>query len=80
MRKWKTLVGRSIQSTGSRSNTNDRGFSMFRHIRRWIETYKKSLFDSYEPPKPTVYQLGDKKFVKVKRLRTTSKTKGLHNE
>ena len=53
---------------------------MFRHIRRWIETYKKSLFDSYEPPKPTVYQLGDKKFVKVKRLRTTSKTKGLHNE
>ena len=53
---------------------------MFRHIRRWIETYKKSLFDSYEPPKPTVYKLGDKKFVKVKRLRTTSKTKSLHNK
>ena len=53
---------------------------MFRYIRRWIETYKKSLFDSYEPPKPTVYKLGDKKFVKVKRLRTTSKTKGVHNK
>ena len=53
---------------------------MFRHIRRWFETYKKSLFDSYEPPKPTVYKLGDKKFVKIKRLRTTSKTKGVHNK
>jgi len=41
---------------------------MFRHIRRWIETYKKSLFDSYEPPKPTVYKLGDKRYIKVKRL------------
>ena len=48
---------------------------MFRHIRRWFETYKKSLFDSYEPPKPVVYKLGEKKFVKVKRLRTTSKAK-----
>ena len=49
---------------------------MFRHIRRWFETYKKSLFDSYEQPKPVVYKLGEKKFVKVKRLRTISKAKG----
>ena len=41
---------------------------MFRHIRKWIETYKKLLFDSYEPPKPTVYKLGDKRYIKVKRL------------
>jgi len=49
---------------------------MFRHIRRWFETYKKLLFDSYEPPKPVVYKIGDKKYVRVKRLRTTSKDKG----
>jgi hypothetical protein len=49
---------------------------MFRHIRRWFETYKKSLFDSYESPKPVVYKLGKNKYVKVKRLRTTSKSKG----
>ena len=49
---------------------------MFRHIRRLFEAYKKSLFDSYEPPKPTVYKIGEKKYVKVKRIRTTSKAKG----
>jgi len=49
---------------------------MFRHIRRWFDTYKKSLFDSYEPPKPAVYKIGDKKYVRVKRLRTTSKDNG----
>jgi len=43
---------------------------MFRHIRRWFETYKQSLFDSYEPPKPTVYKLGNKRYIKVKRLNT----------
>mgnify|MGYP001204020889 CR=1 len=41
---------------------------MFKHIRRLFETYKKSLFDSYEPPRPTVYKIGDKRYVKVKRL------------
>ena len=49
---------------------------MFARLRGWFETYKKSLFESYEPPKPTVYKLGKKKFVKVKRLRTTLKSKG----
>ena len=49
---------------------------MFARFRRWFRAYKKSLFESYEPPKPTVYRIGKKKFVKVKRLRTTSKTKG----
>ena len=50
---------------------------MFRHIRRWVEAYKKSLFDSYEP-KPTVYKLGKKRYVKVKRfnVRPKSKSKG----
>ena len=76
MKKWKTLVRRSIQSSGSGNNDSDRGFSMFRYIRRWFDTYKKSLFDSYEPPKPAVYKIGNKKYVRVKRLRTTSKDKG----
>ena len=49
---------------------------MFAKFRRWFETYKKSLFESYEPPRPTVYKLGKNKYVKVKRLRTTSKSKG----
>jgi hypothetical protein len=49
---------------------------MFRHIRRWIERYKQFTFDSYDPPKPTVYKLGSKKYIKVKRLRTDSKAKG----
>ncbi len=49
---------------------------MFRHIRRWIENYTKRLVDAYEPPKPTVYKLGNKKYIKVKRIRTTSKSKG----
>ena len=49
---------------------------MFKHIRRWIETYKKFLLESYEPPKPTVYKIGKKKFIKVKRLRTDSKSRG----
>ena len=48
---------------------------MFKRLRRLWELWKKSLFDSYEP-RPTVYKIGKKKFVKVKRLRTTSKSKG----
>ena len=46
---------------------------MFARLRGWFETYKKSLFESYEPPRPTVYKLGKKKFVKVKRLRPNQK-------
>ncbi len=49
---------------------------MFARLRRWFEAWKKNLFDAYEQPKPTIYKIGKKKFVKVKRLRTTSKAKG----
>ena len=45
---------------------------MFTRIRRLLEAYKKYLFESYEQPKPTVYKLGTKKYIKVKRIRTTS--------
>ena len=55
---------------------NDGGFSMFARLRGWFEAYKKKLFESYEPPKPTVYKLGNKKYVKVKRLRVDPKSKG----
>ena len=40
---------------------------MFRFIRRLWRAYKKSLYDSYTP-KPTVYKIGSKKYIKVKRL------------
>lgn len=49
---------------------------MFRYVRRLLARYKKFLFESYEPPKPTVYKIGNKKYVKVKRLNTKSKSKG----
>ena len=48
---------------------------MFKRLRRLWKLWKKSLFDSYEP-KPTVYRIGKKKFIKVKRIRTASKSKG----
>jgi hypothetical protein len=53
---------------------------MFKHIRRWLDAYKKFLLESYELPKPTVYKMGTKRYIKVKKLRTTSKTKGVHNK
>jgi hypothetical protein len=46
---------------------------MFRHIRRWFEMYKRSWIDRPEP-RPTVYKLGTKKFIKVKRLHTKHKS------
>ena len=49
---------------------------MFARLRGWFEAYKKTLFESYEPPKPTIYKLGKKKYVKVKRIRTGSNSKG----
>ena len=49
---------------------------MFARIRGWFEAYKKFIFESYEPPKPTIYKIGEKKFVKVKRIRTEPKSKG----
>jgi len=48
---------------------------MFRHIRRWFEVYKKSLVDSYEP-KPSIYTLGKKKFIKKKVLNRPKGQKG----
>ena len=48
---------------------------MFKPIRRFWEAWKKSLFDSYEQ-KPTVYKVGNKRYVRTKRLRTKSKSKG----
>ena len=49
---------------------------MFTRLRGWFDAWKKNLFEAYDPPKPTVYKLGNKKYVKMKRLRTTSKAKG----
>ena len=48
---------------------------MFGQLRRLWEAWKKSLYDSYEQ-KPTVYKIGKKRYVKVKRLSTNSKSKG----
>ena len=48
---------------------------MFKQLRRLWEAWKKSLFDSYEP-KPTVYRIGNKKYIKVNRLTVKSKDKG----
>jgi len=49
---------------------------MFKHIRRLFERYKQFLFESYEPKKPTVYKIGNKRYIKVKRLNQSSKSKG----
>jgi hypothetical protein len=49
---------------------------MFKHIRRWIETYKKFLLESHGPPKPTVYKIGNKRYIKVKKLKTGPKRNG----
>lgn len=45
---------------------------MFKWFRRLSESYKKFLFDQYIP-KPTVYKIGNKKYIKVKRLNTGTK-------
>ncbi len=44
---------------------------MLRQLRRLFEAWKKSLVDSYEP-KPTVYKLGKKRYIKVKRFNHNS--------
>jgi hypothetical protein len=49
---------------------------MFKHIRRWFDAYKKFLLESYELPKPTVYKIGTKQYIRVKKLRTGAKPKG----
>ncbi len=49
---------------------------MFRYVQRLFARYKKFLIESYEPSKPTVYKIGNKKYIKVKRLNTKSSSKG----
>ncbi len=49
---------------------------MFRHIRRLFESYKKFLFESKSLKKPTVYRIGNRRYIRVKRLTTKSKSKG----
>ncbi len=48
---------------------------MFKRLRRLWELWKKSLFDSYEP-KPTVYVLGKKKYIKKKIINRPKGQKG----
>ncbi len=48
---------------------------MFKHIRRWLGEYKNFLLASNEPSKPTIYKLGNKRYIKVKRLRVRPKSK-----
>ena len=50
---------------------------MYARLRRWFGRYKKHILDSYDPPKPTVYKLGDKRYIKVKRLNSKD-NKGPH--
>ena len=48
---------------------------MFRQLRQLWKSWKKSLFDSYEP-KPTVYQIGNRRYVKKKILNRPIGQKG----
>ncbi len=48
---------------------------MFRKIRRVLETWHKSLYDSHQP-KPTVYKIGNKKYIKKKILNRPKGQKG----
>jgi len=75
-RKWRTWERRSIPSSGSRNNDSDGGFRMFTRLRGWFEAWKKNLFDAYDPPKPTIYVLGKKKFIKKKVLNRPKGQKG----
>ncbi len=49
---------------------------MFRHIRRLFEAYKKFLFDSYENTKPTVYKIGNRRYIKKKIINRPKGQKG----
>ena len=49
---------------------------MFTRLRGWFEAYKKKLFESYEPPKPTIYKLGNKRYIKKKILNRPKGQKG----
>jgi len=49
---------------------------MFRHIRRWFAAYKQFTFDSYDPPKPTVYKIGNKRYIKKKIINRPKGQKG----
>ena len=45
---------------------------MWKWFRRLSKSYKSFLFDQYDIPKPTVYKLGNKRYIKVKRLNARS--------
>ncbi len=74
--KFEDLASASAKLKFWKKQCDDGGFRMFTRLRRWFDEYKKFLFESYESPKPTVYKIGKKKFVKVKRIRTAAKSKG----
>ena len=48
---------------------------MFRQLRRLWESWKKSLFDSYEP-KPIIYKIGNKKYIRKKIINRPKGQKG----
>ena len=49
---------------------------MFKHIRRWLGEYKNFLLGSNEPSKPTIYPLGNKRYIKKKVLSRPKGQKG----
>ena len=49
---------------------------MFARLRGWFEAWKKNLFDAYDPPKPTIYKLGNKRYIKKKILNRSKGQKG----
>ncbi len=49
---------------------------MFKRLRRLWEAWKQALFDSYEQPKPTVYKIGNRRYIKKKILNRPKGQKG----
>ena len=49
---------------------------MFTRLRGWFDTWKQNLFDAYDPPKPTVYKLGNKRYIKKKIINRPKGQKG----
>ena len=48
---------------------------MFNWFKNLLDAYDKMLAIE-KPKRPTVYKIGNKKYIKVKRLKTDSKSKG----
>jgi len=51
---------------------------MYARLRRWFGRYKKHILDSYDPPRPTVYVLGKKKYIKKKVLQAQRTQRSVH--